>query len=848
MADDFGNRDAFGPQHHDHGVAMDIRRKQTLWGAVAGGVVATTVALVLILGGPPSLIPHRDSTGARSLLWLYAPRDMGRLPARASWCTLGRSAEHCWLMDQPSGTLTDTGSAATKWHMTAGAGTRRSVATGVPVATSATTWDATSELGVGTDQVSGAGLSRATTTTDASNVLSVSFAFSAPHAGPGYTGQHLIYHQGTTSGFEVYITTSGSSATITAYLDGGAPTKYLNSIAAPISDGAPHCVTVVIDARTLNAFRVYVDGLDYTPEEHNATSVVSFAPNGTPTFYLYRNGNGLYSLAGVGGRARYDVAALTYDQHRSICGTAWDAPEGGDTKIAPGDDYYAQTVAAARCYASSATTATCAPTAAPWYAWDRSTSSTRWPVEPARTNRLKWSMGASCARWTCSTATMANTVSPAGTNWATAITMGGGYAQTEQASAYTAAAPLYHRVWMKASSGTIDASNVGGEGHWTIDGTTLGGVWTELYTGHPAVTEIQPWKATGAGAVVYRVSGANVSIWGATLTEVAGLSVIPTAAAAQSTAAPRWSVDDIADSYYPAGSAVTQSLTTLSGTCLAESGTDILLSGSSTCTGYWSELKIVGKPAASDGTYGTSGRVELYVLAGQSNAEGREAIANLDATLLGVPAGVDYFHNASAQSTTLTNYADFSTAILFGTYRFGAAPMLANRLAAQRPKKRVVIAHMGLGGTSLYAAWQPYDWDAVRGAVIGEAAGVYQWSTVTSRIRSAIGRRKARFVAAYWMQGEQDCLSDVAAADYATGLALLQSALAAEYGAPERFVIARVRCEAGDTGRAVVRAAQESFPYWFNVDDLPLLDTVHFNEAGYYTLGIRFAGYYNPNP
>ena len=38
---------------------MNLKRKQTLWGAIGGGVMAVTVAMVLILGGPPSLIPHR---------------------------------------------------------------------------------------------------------------------------------------------------------------------------------------------------------------------------------------------------------------------------------------------------------------------------------------------------------------------------------------------------------------------------------------------------------------------------------------------------------------------------------------------------------------------------------------------------------------------------------------------------------------------------------------------------------------------------------------------------------------------------------------------------------------------
>lgn len=238
------------------------------------------------------------------------------------------------------------------------------------------------------------------------------------------------------------------------------------------------------------------------------------------------------------------------------------------------------------CYAQSATASTCFAADVLPYTVDA--TDTGWPIEPAQTNRILYNVSASCdgTPFTCTTATMDSTsTDPAGGTTASTITMGGGNAALT-ATGYTNSTAVDLRGWVKCSSGTLDASNVGGAGHWTVDCTTVGGNWALLHSTHAAVTEVQAWQSTGAGALNITLSGADATVWHLTATEEASWqnSTIPTAAAAATVGAASWTVDNSTGVYW-AASGVTKVETgsVYSGTCWSYTAPTITLSGASTC-------------------------------------------------------------------------------------------------------------------------------------------------------------------------------------------------------------------------------------------------------------------------
>lgn len=226
---------------------------------------------------------------------------------------------------------------------------------------------------------------------------------------------------------------------------------------------------------------------------------------------------------------------------------------------------------------------------------------TGWPQELTQVNRMPTNVGGACsgAPWTCTTATMDSTsADPAGGTTASSITMGGGNVEAD-AFGYSNSAALDLRMWVKCSSGTLDASNVltaGGIGSWSINCATVGGSWALLHADHAAVTEAEAWKSDGSGGVKMRLSGADATIWHATATEKVSWhnSTIPTTDATGTTVGTSvWTVDNSSGVYW-ATSGVTkvETLSEYSGTCWSYSGTTIKLTGAAGCEGTWYALTL----------------------------------------------------------------------------------------------------------------------------------------------------------------------------------------------------------------------------------------------------------------
>ncbi len=224
-----------------------------------------------------------------------------------------------------------------------------------------------------------------------------------------------------------------------------------------------------------------------------------------------------------------------------------------------------------------------------------------WPLELTQNNRFPTNVSGACsgAPWVCSTATMdSTTVDPAGGTTASTITMGGGSLDAT-AFGYTADTAVDLRMWVKCSSGTLDASHVnaaGGIGSWQVNCTTVGGNWALLHASHAAVTQSEAWKSDAGGFLTMRLSGANASIWHTTATEKVSWhnSTIPTSDATGTTVGTAaWSVDNSTGAFWAAsGVTKVETLSEYSGTCWSVSGNTIRLSGASGCEATWYALTL----------------------------------------------------------------------------------------------------------------------------------------------------------------------------------------------------------------------------------------------------------------
>ncbi len=269
------------------------------------------------------------------------------------------------------------------------------------------------------------------------------------------------------------------------------------------------------------------------------------------------------------------------------------------TSTTPPTDWrrgYART--GAICYSQDATDTTSKCFAANALPYTTDATDVGWAMELTQNNRFPVNTGSACsgAPWTCSTATMDSTsVAPDGTATASTVTFGGGTI-TASATGFTAATALDFRFWAKcAGTGTLDATHVGGTGHWTIDATAMGTGWRLLYPARAEVTEAAAMTSTGAGAFVLRLSGVDCTFWQPTATEKTSYhhSTIPTTDATGTTVGTSsWPVDNSSGAYWAtSGVTKTETVTEYGGTdCWSYSGTTIKLSGSAGCEGTWYAL------------------------------------------------------------------------------------------------------------------------------------------------------------------------------------------------------------------------------------------------------------------
>lgn len=555
------------------------RRKKVVGGA-AVGVIAATAVIVGTVGGPEDVVMPdmgADGRGRGALIMdLQARRDFGALVPRGTgdgqWCGAAdglAAPAHCWELQQSSGDATDYG-AVGGWHLTPQGSPRAGVATGLPVEGSGAV-DWTSETAAWSEADADYYSAGAQTTLSGTNLLSVSFV-AATHTAKA--NAQIVWHEAGNIGYRIYY----SPTKIFGFVRDGSTTA---SVASAMD---PHvgwqCVTVVLDGRTSGAGKIYVNGEDDTSGTNDLSGMGTWGTSAA--FRVLGLGSSNFSFdGGVARLRRDDQVAVTLAQHRALCGS-WGLPVASTHRVAS-DMTWTQS-GGARCYPSSATAATCYPGGVPAARW--TATGWEWAVDgQGATNRLLWSNAMDCSTWSCIGVASGITgqVAPDGSATASTITVAGGANHFEQdiASGYTAdASPLHLSLWAKCSTGVFHphGSNDGTRGDWDVSCSCIGGVWRLLDASDGCVTVNVPFNAGSGGESGLHFDGTlfplAVDIWAPTLTEEPTTgAVIPTAAAAVSTGAIAWSVDNSSSEYWLPTSTVTQSVSTVDGTCVVPGST-----------------------------------------------------------------------------------------------------------------------------------------------------------------------------------------------------------------------------------------------------------------------------------
>jgi hypothetical protein len=569
------------------------RRRNAAIGATAAiGLAAAIVSgIYAIGGGEDTIAPTFGGPGSGLLtLDLQASRDFGALAPRGTdagqWCgpVNGLPAPaHCWELQQSSGDATDYG-AVGGWHLSPAGSIRVGVPTGLPVGGGAAV-DWSSELGTWADGSATAALVGPSSTLSATDLVSVTVLFRGGDKSVDQDG--LVNHRSVT-GWAIYITAAGKLA---GRQDLGVITPVITSTST-VAYGI-HCATVVLDARTDNAGSIYLNGLDDSATSGLDVGDFASAANAL-RIHGWADAATWSSYSGVI-RARIDAnVAVSLAQHRAMCGS-WGLPVSSSHRTAP-DHTWTQS-GGARCYPSSATTAACYPGGAPAARW--TATGWEWAADAqGSTNRLLWSTAMDCTNWGCVGVASGTPgqVAPDGSPTASTIVVAGGANHFEQdiASGYTPdASPLHLTMWAKCSTGVFHphGSNDGTRGDWDVSCSCIGGVWRHLDAKDACVTVNVPFNAGPSGEAGLHFDGTlfplSADIWAPTLTEefTTG-AVIPTGAAAVSTGTIAWSIDNSSSRYWTATSTVTQSVSTVDGTCIVP-GSTFWLGGatSSECVG-----------------------------------------------------------------------------------------------------------------------------------------------------------------------------------------------------------------------------------------------------------------------
>lgn len=259
-----------------------------------------------------------------------------------------------------------------------------------------------------------------------------------------------------------------------------------------------------------------------------------------------------------------------------------------------------------------------------------------------------------------------------------------------------------------------------------------------------------------------------------------------------------------------------------------------------------------------------AGKIKVFLLAGQSNMDGRADGGQLtDAErvrLAGVTSRVFLAYNHGPVLPLQLTDASPSVAQDFGvSHVFGPELFFGMAMAEAWPDQRILLIKRSKGGSSLYGRWHP-EWDPDRARVMEEGDKPALYPDFLAYIRSVLSGyppETYELCAVLWVQGEQDSgvsrYGTLPAASYGANLEQLIRALRRDLGAKELpFLLLQVGSGKVVEGMRHVAATVPRVSLLTGSRDLESPDfwpenqppQEHFSYEGMKRIGQKFADVY----
>jgi len=248
-------------------------------------------------------------------------------------------------------------------------------------------------------------------------------------------------------------------------------------------------------------------------------------------------------------------------------------------------------------------------------------------------------------------------------------------------------------------------------------------------------------------------------------------------------------------------------------------------------------------------------KVKVFLLAGQSNMEGRADGAKLTREdrerLQNIQGHVQLaFNNEPIRPLDVVKPSE-EIAEIYGRDRiFGPELFFGITLSEAWPEEQILLIKLSAGATSLYGCWNP-DWQLDKAAAMGEEDEPKLYSTLTNYVRQVLSGyepNEYEICAMLWVQGETDTRNDAAAAAYGQNLETLIKQIRHDTGYDSLpfllFQVGRGEVVAGmkRTARKVPNVTlipQNLDPA--SPDFYEKMENGHYNCEGMKKLGRRFA-------
>ena len=244
-------------------------------------------------------------------------------------------------------------------------------------------------------------------------------------------------------------------------------------------------------------------------------------------------------------------------------------------------------------------------------------------------------------------------------------------------------------------------------------------------------------------------------------------------------------------------------------------------------------------------------RIHVYLLGGQSNADGRPVASDLPTSPVNLQEPQDDVDFYPRDNLTTLRPATFFSG---GEVKFGPEITMGRRLSDSlggRAGIRVAILKYALGGTKLATDWVPGGDATTTGD--GPQYAAFQ-QTVTNgldALAAAYPNATLELEGMVWVQGESDANS-TDAPNYESNLTAFIADLRATYGDGLPFVLSRLssgQTALNSTYLTTIRNAQttvadaDSLTEWVDTDGFGLSgDNLHFDATGQQQLGNATAG------